>query len=461
MIRPNTNADVETIYSIINEAAEAYRGVIGDLYRRIVPIIAGCLSISLGVAGAVLAQDVPAAAAAMADRVVVVCNEKSPISKAIADDYAKRRGVRNVVTVACQDSAIDAKAETIAFTTYQKQIEVPLRAFLAGHPGIDFIVLTKGVPIRLAGLPDRPGDPAPGRGGAPQEIVSGRLALDSYLAALDYEKLPGAIKVDITDPNYSKDFHGLAWANRYWNSNEPFSHAKFGGYLVTRLDGYTEADAKALTTRSLAAEEAARSGKRPEGKILLDVCPGFGLGDPAEEPHSILPDKPVTGMVMVVTESPYHEFNADMRLAAQELGVRGIPVELETTAVFAGNMAGLAGYVSWGSNDQKFDAAAYHSLGFAPGAVCDTAVSTSARTFLPTKGGQSLITDLIAHGVTGVKGYTDEPLLQAIASPSILFRRYTGGGTLAESFYAASRFVGWQDIVIGDPLCRPYAPVAR
>ena len=169
----------------------------------------------------------------------------------------------------------------------------------------------------------------------------------------------------------------------------------------------------------------------------------------------------MAGMVMVVTESPYHEFNADMRLAAQELGVRGFPVDLETTAVFAGNMAGLAGYVSWGSNDRKFDAAAYHSLGFVPGAVCDTAVSTSARTFLPTKGGQSLITDLVAQGITGVKGYTDEPLLQAIASPSILFRRYTGGGTLAESFYAASRFVGWQDIVIGDPLCRPYALVAK
>jgi hypothetical protein len=27
---------------------------------------------------------------------------------------------------------------------------------------------------------------------------------------------------------------------------------------------------------------------------------------------------------------------------------------------------------------------------------------------------------------------------------------------MAESFYAASHFVGWQDVVIGDPLCCPY-----
>jgi len=63
---------------------------------------------------------------------------------------------------------------------------------------------------------------------------------------------------------------------------------------------------------------------------------------------------------------------------------------------------------------------------------------------LPTTGGQTLIADLIAHGITGVKGYTDEPLLQAIASPSVTMERYTSGFTLAESLYAASRFVGWK-----------------
>jgi len=34
--------------------------------------------------------------------------------------------------------------------------------------------------------------------------------------------------------------------------------------------------------------------------------------------------------------------------------------------------------------------------------------------------------------------------------------RYTLGYTMAESFYAASHFVGWEDVVIGDPLCCPY-----
>jgi hypothetical protein len=130
-----------------------------------------------------------------------------------------------------------------------------------------------------------------------------------------------------------------------------------------------------------------------------------------------------------------------------------------------GNRSNLAGYFSWGSNNndnQVRDNAAYQSLTFAPGSISDTAVSTSGRTFLPTSdGGQSLLVDLIAHGLTAGKGYTGEPLLQAVASPSITFDRYYAGYTMAESLYAASRFTGWQDVVVGDPLCAPYAVASR
>jgi uncharacterized protein (TIGR03790 family) len=152
-----------------------------------------------------------------------------------------------------------------------------------------------------------------------------------------------------------------------------------------------------------------------------------------------------------------------MRHADDVLMSRGMPVELDLTTKFIGGRSNLLGYFSWGSNDERswqstdfYSTNAYLSLYFAPGALSDTAVSTSARTFLPTTGGQSLMVDLIAHGLTGAKGYTDEPLLQAIASPTIVFERYTAGCTLAESFYAASHFVAWEDVVIGDPLCCPY-----
>jgi hypothetical protein len=47
-------------------------------------------------------------------------------------------------------------------------------------------------------------------------------------------------------------------------------------------------------------------------------------------------------------------------------------------------------------------------------------------------------------------------MLQAVASPTIALDRYLHGFTLAESLYAASRFVGWTDVVLGDPLTRPH-----
>jgi uncharacterized protein (TIGR03790 family) len=375
------------------------------------------------------------------DRVLVIRNANSPVSQEVADDYCRRRGVRNILTVTCPDSAMGVQAETMSFKGFQETVEAPLAAFLATRPEIDFIVLTKGMPLRLADVSQ---GPAPGP-----------MALDSYLASWRYDKLPDGVRVEVTDPAYGAEFHGLAWANRFWDSSQRFSHGRVGGYLVTRLDGYTAADAKALTTRALEAEAAMQRRKSGSAPILLDMCPAYGFVTNNTHPHSLLAD-PSAAKVKIIRESEFGEFNSDMQWAARQLSNRGVPVQLDLAERFVGNASKLAGYVSWGSNDQKFDAQAYRSLSFSPGALAETAVSTSARTFLPTTGGQSLIADLIAQGTTGAKGYSDEPLLQAVASPSILFDRYAQGWTLAESYYAASRLVGWRDIVIGDPICRSY-----
>ena len=242
-----------------------------------------------------------------ADRVLVVRNENSPVSQAVAADYAKRRAVQNVLSVRCQDSAANPGNETISSAAYEQAIEKPLRTFLSAHANIDFIVLTKGIPLRIAD--------APGRG-----LGNHRPSLDSYLAALDYEKTPGAASVRLNDSGFT----GTAWANRFWNSSTPFAHAKFGGYLVTRLDGYTEADAKALTTRALAAERQA--GKSAAGgKVLLDTCPAFGYADRKNQP------RPVTGDS---GELNFNEYNADMQRAAERPPVAGLAGRVDANGRF-------------------------------------------------------------------------------------------------------------------------------
>jgi uncharacterized protein (TIGR03790 family) len=397
-------------------------------HRKIARLLPLLLGITLLLSGTALRAAQPAHSR---NEVLLVINVDSPTSAAIAKDYSHRRGVKKSVAIHCADSAVSTANETIALADYKSEIADPISKYLAAHPEINFIVLTKGVPIRIDG----------GDTGSRDLHSTGNLhpSVDSYLAGIDYPSIQGATRISITGSGAT----GFVWLNRYWNQPGPFSHAKYGGYLVTRLDGYTLADAESLVRRAIEAEKHGIHGS----KVLLDVQPRFGIGDPAAQPFAVTGDIP--------DESKWGTWNADLVKAGDALAAQGIPVELDKEEAFVGNRSDLIGYFSWGSNDRRYNAQAYQSLTFAPGSIGDTAVSTSARTFLPTKGGQSLIVDLIAHGITGVKGDVDEPLLQSNASPSVLMDHYTHGYTLAESFYVASRFVGWEDIFIGDPLLTP------
>ncbi len=378
------------------------------------------------------------------NRVLVIRNINSPISVSVADDYMLRRNVTHFLNINCITNETDSNNNYINFEYYVTTIENPIKIYLATHPDIDFIVLTKGIPLLLYNTPNKP--------------YGGDCSIDSRIAAIGYENSMNSSIVNISDLDYGNTFVGQAYANKFWNSTIPFNHPNFGGYLVTRLDGYTQADAISLTTRSLQAEANLANGNTILGTILLDACPDFGF--PAgPQPYSIYPNNYVAGQTInITTEGAYGLYNVDMQEAANDLTTNKIEVNFENTNSFIGNIKALKGYVSWGSNDTNYNASNYNSLVFVPGALAETAVSTGARTFLPTTGGQSLIANLVAQGVTGIKGYATEPLLVAVASPKILFNRYTNGWTLAESFYAASRLVNWMDIVIGDPICMAYAP---
>lgn len=217
--------------------------------------------------------------------------------------------------------------------------------------------------------------------------------------------------------------------NPYFGERGRFTSKEFSMYLVTRLDGLTLADAKSLVDHAMQA-------KRRSGLFLLDLNPGWDAAAPG-----------------------YRQFNDNMRRAADVIKGKGYKVELEGTKAFV-SRSGLMGYYSWGSNDASFSLETFHKLRFEPGALAELGQSTSAYTLTSKRtldGKRSYITDLVAQGVTGVKGYVYEPYVDALAQADILFDRYTSGRNLAESFYSASKYVHWRDIVLGDPLCAPYA----
>lgn len=291
--------------------------------------------------------------------VLLVYNSNSSVSTAIANYYAGKRGITNVLAIVCEDSAFKRANETISLANYIAEIQTPISNYLSSHSGINFIVLTKGIPIIINGGVTG----SESQGVTPQDYTP---SVDSYLAALDYSTVNGDVKATIVGSGAT----GKAWVNKYYNARTPFTHAAFGGYLVTRLDAYTQADAMALVDRSLAAKANLR--KNP---ILLDVESDFGLGDKTAQP-------PYTPSTNITSEESYDKGNADLLHAADILEGNGMTDETVVTNAFVGDKTNLLGYFSWGSNDDHFNNRRYESLHFLPGAIANTYVSSSMYTFI-------------------------------------------------------------------------------
>lgn len=335
-----------------------------------------------------------------AHNVLVVWNRNAPESKQIAEAYLKARQVpfKNLLSVSMTTN------EEVPTVSYKADLVDPIRDKIKDESlSIDFILLIRGIPIRLDN----------GMGYS----VDASLMVDAHPSRKTNPMKP-------IDQNALTETEVRRCLNPYFQKKQKFSSDDFDMYLVTRLDGYTVADALALIDRSVAA-------KNVPGPFLLDSSPG----------------KAAPG---------YVETDKRLSIARDLLKAKGLEPVYDASETYVGSNAPVMGYASWGSNDGSFKQSTYNSLKFLPGAICETFVSTSGRSFRPQTGGQSMIADLIFQGVTGVKGYVSEPFTLALAWADILFDRYTDGYNLAESFFMASPLLKWKDIVIGDPLCAPY-----
>ena len=331
-------------------------------------------------------------AAEEAKSVLLVINKASTESVEIGAYYRIKRQIpkENVLMISV------SRTENVSRSEYTSGIEAPIKEAIKNSKNkINYIVLTKGTPIRL-------------------ENNAG-FSVDGHLASMN---LPIQPIGELNKENITRS------QNPYYGSTERFSSEKWNMYLVTRLTGYTVEDAKKLVDNSLAA-------KRVDGPFFLDKAGNR-------------------------TSGGYGQMEQMMERSYENLKTKGFDVQIDRDKDYILPGRPLMGYCTWGSNDGAFNLDTYRKVKFLPGAICETFVSTSGRTFEPTTGGQSLIADLIKNQVTGVKGYVSEPYTFALAQPDILFDRYVEGFNLAEAFYAASLVIKWKDIVIGDPLCRPY-----
>ena len=352
-----------------------------------------------------------------AENVLVVVNADSPASVQIGEYYAKVRQVSENHVVRLHTPATEAVSRAV----YGQTIEVPIAAALARQALQDrilYIVLTKGVPLRIEGTGGRDGTVA---------------SVDSELTLLYRKSLGAILPVLGRVPNpYFLGTRAPAEARRFTRVDSDL-------YLVTRLDGFTVDDVMRLIDRGVAPVA--------QGRVILDEKATFvdrGGDQWLQEAAERLAHTPVAGQVL-----------------------------LDTTPDAVSTTDPAIGYYSWGSNDPAPAHLQRRSgLVFNPGAIGAMYVSSDGRTFTEPPaswnpsgpdGGpqfhgsfQSLAGDLIRDGLTGVAAHVSEPYLDATIRPQILFPAYVSGFTLAESFYLAMPFLSWQTVVIGDPLCTPF-----
>ena len=352
------------------------------------------------------------------ESVLVVCNEAVPGSLDVATRYVAARKVP-------ADQLLRIKTSTapqVSLAQFEREIQSPIALWLATRGAQDrilYIVLTRGVPLRVAGTPGRTGTSA---------------SVDSELALL-YRRMTGVTTAP-NGPVPNPYFLG----NGGIDAAKPFSHAIADIYLVTRLDGFSVADALGLIDRGIAPAT--------DGRFLLDGAPASAD-----------------------VRNTWFE-TAATRLSARGLGER--VVHDETSRALT-RETGVLGYASWGSNDPGL-AVRYPELQFVNGGLASMFLSSDARTFVeppePWKPGratvarthagstQTLIGDFVRGGVTGVAGNVAEPFLDGTVRPDVLFPSYAAGFNLAEAFYLATPYLSWQTVVVGDPLCAPFRTAA-
>jgi len=348
---------------------------------------------------------VPALMAQTAENTLVIVNDSSGFSRRIAEYYVHKRSIP-LANVCHLKAGID---EGISRDVYEKAIEAPIATYLAAHglrERILYIVTTLGLPLRVDG-----------EGSA---MESTTCAVDSELTLL-YSKMRGEkFKAAGVVPN---PFFG--------KRDEPFRHPQFPIYLVTRLAGYDFEDVKGMIDRSLQAAN--------RGKFVID------LNDNDNQPG-----------------------NDWLRAAARLLPANRVVLDTSVKVLY--EQRDVIGYAAWGSND-KNRTRRFPGFQWLPGAIATEYVSSDGRTFERPPDSwtittwkdtehyfagspQSLTADYIHEGATGCSGHVAEPYLVLTPRPDLLLPAYLSGRNLAESYYLSIRGLSWQNIVVGDPLCK-------
>jgi len=347
-----------------------------------------------------------------AERALLVVNRDSTLSGQIADYYTRRRNIP--ASQVCQVRA--GTTETADRPAFRASIETPVLRCLARQPRqIQYLVLTAGLPLRVAGSEGPEGTQA---------------SVDSELATLYARRSGQTVPLEggVRNPFFGQ-VHG------------PFSQREFPIYLVGRLAAYDLATVKRMIDDALRADN--------RGNFVFDLKEGE------------------------------NDNEGDRWLNSAALQLPAGRTLVESTRAVLERQSRVIGYASWGSNDRSrkrrllgfewlpgsvatdFVSTNGRTLTRPPDSWnLGNDWRTPAALFADSP--QSMAADYLAEGASAVTGHTDEPYLNATPRPDILFPAYYSGRTLGEAYMASLPKLSWRNVLFGDPLMRigppPKAP---
>ncbi|MFI5335618.1 MAG: TIGR03790 family protein [Opitutales bacterium] len=372
--------------------------------------------------GVLLSGWVARAADDVASRVIILANADDADSVRIARYYAQRRAVppANIIALSMPT------AETISWRDFVLAIWQPLqdelirRQWIDGIPmslfdnvgrrkvafsghRISYLVVCRGVPLRLANDPALQGGPpvTPDR----PEFRTNQSAVDSELSLLAYG---------------SYTINGFV-QNPLYNIPKPPDLIAGTVVKVSRLDGPTPEDVIGLIDGTLEAEANGLIGR-----AYVDVKGPYTQGEGWLE--------------NIVKQLAALHFPAEVN---RQPGTFPTGVRCDAPALYFGWYApNLNGPF------------ALPGFRFAPGAITLHIQSFSAQTLHSDTSGWC--GPLVARGAAVTCGAVNEPYLQFMHYPQMLLEALARGETVGDAAYYALPVLSWQNVLVGDPLYRPF-----
>lgn len=358
------------------------------------------------------------------ENVLLVVNSRRPDSLTIANHYAALRQIPSTNIV-----YLDWKGSTDVITVdYLRQhlLEPLFREIESRRltSQIDYIVYSSGFPYAVQFAGDFP-QKTPVQTGD-HGSLNGMTYLHQLVRRRDtsYALGPGSMRSNFYAGGATRGFK-----SQYgWDPTGRRADAQGMHYHLSMMLGYTDGRGNSLDeVLAYLQRSATADATYPSGTIYLMRLEGQ------------------------VRSSVRHDF---FPVVATELRQLGVKAEIVPGALpFAkqdmmGAVLGLAQF-EWARYECKIR----------PGAIVEHFTSFGGD--MRKVGTQSPLTELLRHGAAGASGTIQEPfaILEKFPHPQ-MHVHYARGATLAEAFYQ-SVASPYQLMIVGDPLCRPWAKVPQ